>query len=101
MSDYIRKAVELADGFSLSGLGGFFIDLYVPAEPFPYHIKVDLELPPPFMLDALAAQLYRQLLAAPDSVKRETAIEECNSTLIDCDPTDNTIKAIVDSKVLS
>lgn len=90
--DYIRAGVELADGFQLSPYQG---DEYFSL-PHGNFVPPIIDCPQQ-CLDALAAQLYRQLLATPDSVERETAIELCNCILIDRDPTDNTIKSIVDS----
>ena len=108
MTDYIRKAVELADGFevvadnlAISGLR------LLPCDP---------DNPHQVFLDALAAQLVRQICAiskydviiskdgtevfSGGHVKGiEYDIETISMSRSD-DMTMNTIKAIVDSKVL-
>jgi len=115
--DYIRKAVELADGWRLSN----------DKEPLIYlddgtsdGISFMSWSYPQFMLDALAAQLVRQVDALPgnEDITRQcilgiwaesTSVIDLkgyphNETLIESDDTDrtmNTIKAVVDSGVLS
>ena len=97
--NYIRKAVELADGFevvadnlAISGLR------LLPCDP---------DNPHQVFLDALAAQLVRQVDALDEPMA--VIIERNYTTLMDGGNTQvvgnegrtmNTIKAIVDSKVL-
>ena len=109
--DYIRKAVELADGWRWAG-----DTWYGPMLICDTRIDTLLEDKWRFLLDALAAQLVRQVdtLREPDMriiyfmvdgvgkamvhdmTKLDFKVGECDGT----DRTMNTIKAIVDSKVL-
>ena len=114
MDDYIKKAVELADGWRLSN----------DKEPLIYlddgtsdGISFMSWSYPQFMLDALAAQLVRQINVLDDYAIHiepgKTIL--CGVTYTDKgfkshhtigviegeDPTMSTIKAIVDSGVLS
>lgn len=100
--NYIRKAVELADGwiaYDNSFLGGCYF------APHSYD-----RVPQP-VLDALAAQLVRQVDALPFEQEGKTYFEVNNIRAHLCtditeteaegsDRTMNTIKSIVDSKVL-
>ncbi len=98
--EYIRKAVELADGFQLTGDGKHFSlphGNYLPA----------IKNCPQQYLDALAAQLVRQV----DATNYEVRMQACATTIFyggkefwqlgGKGRTMNTIKAIVDSGVLS
>ncbi len=105
-NDYIRKAVELADGFMLNGnlIGGSFM----------FDVGGSIEIPTiednQWLLDALAAQLVRQmdeLILYSVHIKPIGAFIDHEGTgerITDCyltgGRTMNTIKAIVDSKVL-
>lgn len=107
--DYIRKGVELADGWSCVMYKAghtVYIGLIETAIGSKYHPE-DQE-----MLDALAAQLVRQVDALR-GMTFETYQTFSKLTLIDAqampkdefyggefDRTMNTIKAIIDSKVL-
>ena len=108
MTDYIRKAVELADGFGfMPGDPGCF---YVQ-EPWD-ELSAVIEEPDQWLLDALAAQLVRQVDALDYPVmviasKDCTSIVEPDQTYMNTAQVDknegrtlNTIKAIVDSGVL-
>lgn len=97
---YIRKAVELADGFQRRG---HMVMVYG-------EIRMWLNNPGKMYLDALAAQLVRQVDATG---KYTVTTYESTSTVLNTSPghlwieatgpdrTMNTIKAIVDSGVLS
>jgi len=107
MNDIIRKAVELADGWRISAdrLGVF----YDESNQFSWFVEDDV---PQFIKDALAAQLVRQVDTLTSiwvdldmygtaklwewNGKRKSRIEKAN----DEDRTMNTIKTIVESKVL-
>jgi hypothetical protein len=98
--EYIRKAVELADGWYLLDNGRGFCS-FVPERP------VNCELPGPFA-DLLAAQLVRQVdtlefvffdsdsggAGVVSSARENVALSRGDSRTM------NTIKAIVDSGVL-
>jgi hypothetical protein len=101
--DYIRKAVELADGWGLVIQKGDAFAIFPPnTRPIQCHFR--------FVRDALAAQLVRQV----DATQYEVCIapsytevgdfsedgEECLAVEDGSDRTMNTIKAIVDSGVL-
>ncbi len=97
----IRKAVELADGFE------YRLEHYWACGGQSFA----LDEQPSWFLDALAAQLVRQVDAIEnlqvesqkDSVAVSTADEgvvTCRKNFYDKDRTMNTIKAIVDSGVL-
>ena len=60
MTDYIKEAVELADGWSWSDCG-----LNIRIEGFCQFATIDGVLEQP-LLDALAAQLVRQVYAKTD-----------------------------------
>ncbi len=106
MNDYIRKAVELADGFDIvtEKDGTLRIDTPLFAGypcPVPH--------PPQMVLDALAAQLVRQVDALDFPVmviasRDATSIVEPDETFYSPSQNEgrtmNTIKAIVDSGVL-
>jgi len=109
--DYIRKAVELADEFSVAGVAGLFLHMDVKDVEFPYHVQTSLDNPAKFFLDALAAQLVRQV---DESTCSEVVCSEGHCAIYDQegqvnivevnnyeDRTMNTIKAIVDSDVLA
>ena len=92
--DYIRKAVELADGFHVDSSG---------CHRTPRDNCVEHQV----YMDALAAQLVRQVDALDEPMA--VIIERNYTTLMDGGNTQvvgnegrtmNTIKAIVDSKVL-
>lgn len=98
-NEYIRKAVELADGWEVTDTG----DIISPIAAYvgePMH---------QCFLDALAAQLVRQVDALPEPI-RVLADRSCEcgagrsftvvGTRHSNDRTMNTIKAIVDSEVL-
>ena len=106
MNDTIRKAVELADGFQLSKLTNDGTYFSLPHGGF---LPPIIDCPQQY-LDALAAQLVRQV---DDNggyavvIKRaSTIIHGANDPPIfkhcsyGSDRTRNTIKAIVDSKIL-
>lgn len=109
-TDYIRKAVELADGFQWRGetyLGRTNDPAILVDTPAGTTFPCDDQ----FMLDALAAQLVRQVDALDNyyvlsghdgsQVEYEDELEAyCVCTTEGPDRTMNTIKAIVDSKVL-
>ena len=102
MTDYIRKAVELADGWHLNGT--------VFGTPNDGPDLDDIKNITQQDLDALAAQLVRQV----DAIERWIVDAECDGTdilddydrgslkaqALGPDRTMNTIKAIVDSGVL-
>lgn len=101
--DTLRKAVELADGFSLKHLGAF-----IEQDNLWELVPVD-KCPQP-VLDALAAQLVRQV----DALAEPTPIIVASATAVsvvlpddaflmdgnDKGRTENTITAIVESGVL-
>ena len=99
--DYIRKAVELADEwvtYDTTFLGGCY---------FAQHSYDKVPQP---VLDALAAQLVRQVDALPaesgvDVFPQQSIIYEASGNeafvYVGDDRTMNTIKAIVDSGVLT
>ncbi len=98
-TDYIRKAVELADGFVPEALQVSGTE----------NLQVGFE--EQFFLDALAAQLVRQVDALPEhgvhiypwdtQVQwRDNCCVAAHGDICANDRTMNTIKAIVDSKVL-
>lgn len=93
-TDYIRKAVELVD---------------IERHPWDYYKMKDIDPPhEQFMVDALAAQLVRQVDATGDmwlEIASNGAVRAWNDCSEIClsfadDRTMNTIKAIVDSGVL-
>ena len=107
--EYIRKAVELAHGrWEISDLTG---NAFVP--PF-YNSSYPLNTLEQWHLDALAAQLVRQVDALAEQIhevdisKGEVWVGTCDSydgikgiaKVRGPDRTMNTIKAIVDSKAL-
>ena len=106
MIDYIRKAMELADGFDLTE-----DQLTLPSGH--YFMVCCNDVIRPWMLDALAAQLVRQVDALDeywfdndkycgsvvDSLGSSVGFSE-SPTDEPYDRTMNTIKAIVDSGVL-
>ena len=111
MADYIRKAIELADGFDLTE-----DQLTFPSGHY-FTVKSDADIRD-WMLDGLAAQLVRQVVALPREFHGDTQVRGVHmiihpeaSTYIstesnwlsrdDDDVTMNTIKAIVDSGVLN
>ena len=101
--DIIRKAVELADGFGL--MPGWDEAFYVE-QPWD-ELSSSFKDPDQWMLDALAAQLVRQVDALPvprflvDSVGATLYGEKGQGTFIrGPDRTMNTLRAIVESKVL-
>jgi len=101
--DYIRikKAVGLADGWKIDPNGIW--------PPFPFPAYADIKDTQPIILDALAAQLVRQVDSLDKYVvhafSTRTAVRT-SGPLMDIadakgpDRTMNTIKAIIDSKVL-
>ena len=98
--DYIRKAVELADGWSISQK-----DILTTAHHGYFGNIEDIEI-----LDALAAQLVRQVDALDDpwvteyprkSIIYSDSLCQHIAEVKGPDRTMNTIKAIVDSGVLS
>lgn len=115
MTDYIRKAVDLADGWQTTRLGDQSIVVFVPhpePKPKPHGelLRIGL-LTDPHVKDALAAQLVRQVDANElfeVSIRRNftstVAYEDdfwVNKSISESpDRTMNTIHAIVDSKVL-
>jgi len=101
MSDVIRKAVELADGFEMHHDGEGFVRYFDKEQQdfisFYFHPDYKDELQ--FGSDALAAQLVRQVdaeLPQQDWFTLSRPFYKTNGL----DRTMNTIKAIVDSKVL-
>lgn len=106
MNDIIKKAVELADNFELDSINAYYWHDPSNGEGFD-GIATDSDDPSQWFLDALAAQLVRQ-------VDGSDAWFECNDNKqvrignddgLDHweggpDRTMNTIKAIVDSGVL-
>ncbi len=105
--DIIRKAVELADNFQCDDCNhGFFHEFGLAPEDF---ISTFWDEPEQYLLDALAAQLVRQvdalvfyrLIIEPTGVDIES--EATGDRIAEArhgDRTMNTIKAIVDSEVL-
>ncbi len=98
--DYIRKAVELADGFSVNRSD------YLIEELAQFPIFAHTEMLPQWFLGALAAQLVRQCDAAgKDAGLYATVLikELDQGECIDWPPDRamDTIKAIVDSEVLT
>lgn len=112
MIDYIRKAVELADGFDHSGRTCWRIQV---SDHYP--IAAPKKSPPSWFLDALAAQLVRQVDALPDCLEWDEFLsmsdmagfyrwdhdgpESTYPPVVGPDRTMNTIRAIVDSGVLA
>lgn len=113
MNDYIRKAVELVGWkWDDSASGYDYVKPPVVSRGLvkEYWLRAD----DPIILDALAAQLVRQVDALPDyhfvseSYGRAAVIQYRNGTFVPhvitehtaADRTLNSIKAIVDSKVL-
>ena len=101
MTDYIKKAVELADGWELS-LNGTWIECMAWSS-----LSCNTALIPQYVLDALAAQLVRQCLERGHSFSvtlvgvrvRESSRVDSQTLAIGSsndDHTMNTIKAIVD-----
>jgi len=104
--DYIRKGVELADGFEIAD--AWIWKIYGT----PQHFR-PANQPPQYLLDALAAQLVRQVDAlaevSVEVFQGWSAVRDAEPPTISRfdlaaaygpDRTMNTIKAIVDSKVL-
>ncbi len=104
--DYIRKAVELANGF-----GGDSFSMWIDALGTNIGSVSDYSEPEQWALDALAAQLIRQV----DATHHYAVITDIENTQIEdwksgtgimiiksngYDRTMNTIKAIVDSEIL-
>ena len=111
MSDLIRKAVELADGFEWDDntlTGNFFIGFPLSAAERRHQLRQHWrEADDTVALDALAAQLVRQV----DALEWDTIIWRNGTGIYDRlleaqthingpDRTMNTIKAIVESGVL-
>jgi len=97
MTDYIRKAVELADGF------GYAEGNIALKDRQQYRVEADMT--EPFILDALAAQLVRQMDSRViwlEIQRGTTRLKAGNEITKEYGPdrTLNTIKAIVDSGVL-
>ena len=105
--DYIRKAVELAEGWHLNELREGYSQLMQPPK-HPYLFDIE-DICQPY-LDALAAQLVRQVDAACGYA---VVVKAASTTILGAndppifkhatyanDRTMNTIKAIVDSGVL-
>lgn len=102
MTDYIKKAVELAEGWGFPSESQFLPGSPPIAEsPSGYMGAIEAT---PELLDALAAQLVRQVDALGDLklVVSDDAAYFTNIKIISIGPdrTMNTIKAIVDSGVL-
>lgn len=97
--DYIRKAVELA-GWSTTRLGNQRVAVFIPSDECDKGMLLRIGyLDQPHILDALAAQLVRQVdqaLCALDWGQLSKPFYKENGP----DRTMNTIKATVDSKVL-
>lgn len=100
--DYIRAGVELADGFQLADEGVFF------SLPYGGFVPPVKNCPQQY-LDALAAQLVRQVDTVAgiefDVTSRSSSMwspveDEFGNCKIGDDRTMNTIKAIVNSRVL-
>ena len=106
---YVQRGVELADDFEIvseSDEWGVSIALPGHAEDMPHIVEVRDGLPR-WMLDALAAQLVRQVddEMAIQSVQtyqfRSVVTDSADTWSVEGpDRTMNTIRAIVDSKVL-
>ena len=99
MNDYIRKAVELAEGWSEVTCNSTPLEIMEAPSGYRGALIEDV------LLDALAAQLVRQVDAAGWCMVITTDISEIlagdSSTFAEGpDRTMNTIKAIVDSGVL-
>ena len=109
--DYIRRAVELADGWSWSTIYDDHVCILNEGNPYGWHTRADQ-----IIKDALAAQLVRQVCVMPEydviiskdgtevfSGGHVKGIEYDIKTIAMArgnDITMNTIKAIVDSGVL-
>ena len=106
--DYIRKAVELADGWN--EVGDHFHAVHIPDLG---DCAVHHGIPSQWMVDALAAQLVRQVDALTTHhvvsrsgevrvIKFDADEDEASTkgSAYGTDRTMNTIKAIVDSKIL-
>lgn len=103
--DYIRAGVKIADGWKIDPNGVW--------PPFPFPAKSDIDAVEPIMLDALAAQLVRQVDAINPGHSFSSFDDEAGFFEPDWDGwhihyrvqgpdrTMNTIKAIVDSGVLA
>ena len=113
MTDYIRKAVELADGWALerdSDDEPFYLYQAGKADWYFDEGPMWLDSLPQIFLDALAAQLVRQVDALPIQLFESGGVGQAlvwkSNHLMDKievrgdDRTLNTIKAIVDSGVL-
>ncbi len=109
MNDYIRKAVELADGWEMSSKT-------IVTPPSTVAIGMSIHNPSTWILDALAAQLVRQvdkalkdwrcleLFEGHTAVRKFEPLSETGKDLAACygeGRATNTIKAIVDSGVLN
>ena len=103
MTGIIRKAVELADGWHMRGDNWFYYERQNGAFP--------IENLPKQAIDALAAQLVRQVDALPVGetevwVRRSISWiehEDSDTPIKRCDGLDrtmNTLRAIIESKVL-
>ena len=105
MDDYIKKAVELADGWEAADSN----HIRGPVHPTTWLIVPDGV--PQYALDALAAQLVRQVDAKGGNL---IVVKQASTTILGAndppifkhcsygdDRTMNTIKAIVDSGVLT
>jgi len=112
--DYIRKAVELADGwdYSIEDEGTEYEFIYLEMADGTYWAideeHIDLRSLPRIFKDALAAQLVRQVDALDDLIplaihSYESMITKPDSYTLVCDEgrTMNTIRVIVDSEVLA
>lgn len=92
-NDYIRKGVELADGFQVSlTAGGNALETYYYPSGMGHTVRTGHA--PQSWLDALAAQLVRQVYT--HQVRPQQFVTYVNYAL---DPID-TIRDIVDSKIL-
>ncbi len=110
MNDYIRKAVELADGWRIrSGMNIETGSIWLIQGPDKF-LSCLVSEPKSYMLDALAAQLVRQVdaLRTPSASVITSDLgsitiwrnRQILAASINDDRTTNTIKAIVDSGVL-
>ena len=115
MTDYIRKAVELADGWDTTRMGNQRIKVFAPHGEGGEHPLTDIGyIDQQHVIDALAAQLVRQVDALNSDVNVfiYRKLTEVGNPTNCCgvwpvlgesegpDRTMNTIRAIVDSGVL-
>lgn len=105
--EYIRKAVELADDFLFKPYHDNGFRFLLPNEPDGHYNELirGFDNLPQWYLDALAAQLVRQVDALAPKAQRPFISWESTSIsglgMIGPDRTMNTIKAIIDSGVLN